>query len=170
MFDPGFTNQAPMVTLVSPTNSAVYTSGESVNIVANATDEYEVISVEFIADDISLWIDDSAPYTATNTFSAGEHTIVARATDSSGAISTETVTVTVEDPIFEEPEIANVTRAGSTTTITLSTPVTRTYTLQTSSNLIDWIDVDSQVPVEGTVTLSHETNSEYLFYRAAVLP
>ena len=171
VFDPGFTNQLPMVNLTAPTNQSVFTAGEPVILAANAADEYEIISVEFFVNDLSVWVDDLATYAATNVFTAGEHVIIAKATDTSGATTvTPPVTITVREAPLEPPQITTFTRSENSSTLSFSTNTTRTYALETSPDLLVWTRGESQTPVEGTVTFTHQSGAEYLFYRVVVLP
>jgi ELWxxDGT repeat protein len=173
MFDPGFTNQVPMISLVSPTNGAIFDAGESFNITATASDEYEVVSVEFFIDDNLVWLDDSPPFSVTNSLSPGTFSIMAKATDSSGAITlTPTVTITIREAPFEPPQIIAMSFSENSFNISFSAdPATsRTHVLEASSDLLSWTQVDSQVPLSNPASFSYQTSSDYLFFRVVVLP
>jgi ELWxxDGT repeat protein len=169
MYDPSFTNHVPMITLGSPTNNSVFNAGEPVIFSATASDDFEVISVEFFVNEISLGIDDSAPYTATNNFTVGDHTIFAKAIDTSGAITvTPAVTITVQESPIQPPQLTHYSRVGNLSTIRFAANTTHSFVLESSSDLMNWSPVDSQPPVDGTVSFTHAADSEYLFYRVSV--
>jgi ELWxxDGT repeat protein len=170
MFDPGFTNQRPMVTLNSPTDGAIFQSTESVLLSATATDEFEVIMVEFYAGEVPIGSVISAPWTISTNLPVGTNVISVFATDTSGAVTgAAPVQVLVVEAPSEPPSISSVSRAGSTTTITLETTSTGEFALEASSDLVTWVDVANGSAVEGVVTLTHESTDDQQFYRIRAL-
>jgi hypothetical protein len=87
----GVSNPAPTVNITTPTNGASFTTGDVVNIGANAADDISVASVEFFVDAVSVGIDNSSPYTATYTSTVGAHNLTAKATDNLGATTTSAI-------------------------------------------------------------------------------
>lgn len=88
----GGANIAPTVSITSPTNGASFLTGATVAIAATAADaDGTVASVEFFVDGVSIGVDVSSPYTANYTGVVGTHTLTAKATDNSGAITTSSV-------------------------------------------------------------------------------
>lgn len=85
----GAPNAAPTVSITSPTNGSSFITGSVVSIAATAADaDGSVASVQFFVDGVSLSTDNTAPYTASYTSTAGTHSLTARATDNSGAQTT----------------------------------------------------------------------------------
>ncbi|KFE64004.1 Ig-like domain-containing protein [Hyalangium minutum] len=89
----------PSITLTSPVAGAVL--GGSVTLSPNATDNIAVAKVEFFLDGTLLGTSSTAPFSYawnTRTAANGNHTLRARATDTSGnATSTADVSVTVDN-------------------------------------------------------------------------
>jgi cellulose 1,4-beta-cellobiosidase len=84
-------NQAPTVSLTSPTAGQSFAAGAAVPLAANASDpDGAVIRVEFLVDGTVVATDTTSPYTASATgLAAGSHTAAARAVDNgSPALST----------------------------------------------------------------------------------
>lgn len=84
-------NPPPTVSITSPANGASFITGTVVSIAANASDNGSVASVEFFVDGVSQGVDNTSPYTANYTATAGNHNLTARATDNLGAQSTSAV-------------------------------------------------------------------------------
>ncbi|GAA5042709.1 hypothetical protein GCM10011506_45470 [Marivirga lumbricoides] len=92
-------NQAPTVSLTSPSPGANFTSGSSVNITATASDsDGSVTKVAFYAGSTLLGEDTTAPYSFSWTAGAGgAYELKATATDNEGKSSSASVNVTVDD-------------------------------------------------------------------------
>jgi hypothetical protein len=80
-------NAPPAVRLQRPTAGSAYAAGATLNVTAEASDaDGSVAKVEFFAGATLLGTDTAAPYeVAWQNVPAGTHTVVARATDNSGA-------------------------------------------------------------------------------------
>ncbi len=94
-------NVAPSVSLTSPVNNALLTSGTSVTLNATASDsDGSITSVEFLNGTTVLGTDNTSPYSYTWTnIPVGTHTLIARATDNAGAVSVSSqISVTVTAP------------------------------------------------------------------------
>jgi hypothetical protein len=94
-------NQAPSVTLTSPTNGAVFQVPATMTLAALAADpDGALIRVEFFAGDISLGRATNAPYeTVWTDAPVGTHALVAKARDNRLAVTVSApVTITVEPP------------------------------------------------------------------------
>lgn len=92
-------NKPPVVSLVSPADGARFTSGTSIVLEAEASDDDgTIVKVEFFRGATRLGEDTSAPYClAWSDAPAGEHTFTAVATDDRGATATSAaITVRVE--------------------------------------------------------------------------
>lgn len=90
-------NAAPTVSITAPSNGSTYIVGNIVTIDATAADaDGSVTGVEFFVNGVSVGIDNTAPYSATWTSTAGTKTLTARATDNAGAQTTSSpVTIVV---------------------------------------------------------------------------
>lgn len=90
--------QAPTVSLTAPSNNASFTTLQTINLTATASDADGSISkVDFYDGTTLLGSDNSSPYSyAWSGMSVGTHTLTAVATDNSGQTTTSaTVTITV---------------------------------------------------------------------------
>ncbi|MBN1600377.1 MAG: hypothetical protein JW915_02155 [Chitinispirillaceae bacterium] len=97
----GPVNESPTVTITAPANNAVLVTTASIVISANASDKDGTISkVEFFDGTGLLGSDNSSPFSFTWTDAGhGAHTVTAKATDNSGAVTISSpVTITVTDP------------------------------------------------------------------------
>ena len=91
-------NQAPTVSLTSPSNGATANAPATITVSANASDaDGSIAKVDFYNGSALLFSDNSAPYTYTWTnVAAGTYSIKAIATDDKGANKTSgTATITV---------------------------------------------------------------------------
>ncbi|HEU4932460.1 MAG TPA: Ig-like domain-containing protein, partial [Pyrinomonadaceae bacterium] len=82
-------NAAPVVSITSPSNNAVFTAPASITIDASASDPDGTISkVEFYQGTTLLNTDTVAPYSfAWNNVTAGTYSLTAKATDNNGAVT-----------------------------------------------------------------------------------
>jgi regulation of enolase protein 1 (concanavalin A-like superfamily) len=91
-------NQAPTVSLSSPTSGAQFTAPATINLAANASDpENQLARVEFRSGTTVLATVTAAPFTwSWNNVAAGTYSLTAKAYDTAGAVATSAaVTVTV---------------------------------------------------------------------------
>ena len=74
--------------------------------------------------------------------------------------------------IPELAKIESITRQPAQTTLTIRGTPGAPYTIQTSPNLTDWLDVNivTASPADGTATLVHSTTDTRRFYRAMSKP
>lgn len=97
-FVAGPANAAPTVSLTAPTNNSTYTTLQTVELAANASDANGTVSkVEFFYGTTKLGEDVTSPYTFIWTSpTAGKHSLTAVATDNGGASTTSSpITITV---------------------------------------------------------------------------
>ncbi|OYV05334.1 MAG: hypothetical protein CFE26_12135 [Verrucomicrobiales bacterium VVV1] len=86
-------NPLPVVQILSPADGTVYSPSATVNVSVNATDTVigggpgTVTQVELLDNGIVVATDTTSPYAFTLTPALGAHALVARATDSEGAIA-----------------------------------------------------------------------------------
>ncbi|MBP2833012.1 T9SS type A sorting domain-containing protein [Aquimarina sp. U1-2] len=92
-------NQAPVVSIASPSNNASFTTGQNVAITANANDvDGSISKVVFYIDGTAISEDTSAPYSANWTSTVGSHSITTTATDNDSASTTSAaITITVQN-------------------------------------------------------------------------
>ncbi|NJM94348.1 MAG: carbohydrate-binding protein, partial [Cytophagales bacterium] len=99
--DPQPGNLPPSVSISSPSNNAIFTSGSNVTISATASDsDGSVSKVEFYQGSTKLGEDTSSPYSYTwSGVPAGSYSLTARSIDNQGAIGTSSeVAITVSSP------------------------------------------------------------------------
>jgi hypothetical protein len=92
-------NVSPSVNITSPSNNSSFTAPASITITANASDpDGSISNVQFYNGTTLLGSDNSAPYSFTwNNVSAGSYTLIARATDNNGAVSSSaSVNITIQ--------------------------------------------------------------------------
>jgi hypothetical protein len=95
---PASGNQAPTVSITSPSSSTSVTAGSNITLSADAADANgSVTKVEFFQGSTSLGVDDTAPYSIVwSNLSAGSYTLKVVATDNANAsTSSSTVSITV---------------------------------------------------------------------------
>lgn len=93
---PGGSNEAPVVSILEPTDGATFTADQTVTLEAAATDaDGDIASLSWSS---SLNGSLGTGPTLAVTLSVGSHTITARATDSQGETTSASVSVTIEEP------------------------------------------------------------------------
>ena len=107
-------NAAPVISLTTPDEGAVFDRGKPITISAAASDkDGKIERVEFFTGDTKIGEDTSNPYTLTwNDASEGQHLITAKATDDNGeSITSQPVKITVNSAIATEetPVSLNIT-------------------------------------------------------------
>ncbi|GAA4274817.1 Ig-like domain-containing protein [Aquimarina gracilis] len=91
----GTGNQAPSVSITSPSNNTTFTEGETISISANASDsDGNVTKVEFYQGNTKLGEDTVSPYQYNwSNVSVGNYNISAVATDNLGATTTSAIVI-----------------------------------------------------------------------------
>jgi beta-glucanase (GH16 family) len=155
------TGIAPMVSIASPANGAVYAPNENVTLIATASDaDGTVVKVEFYEDGVWLGEDLTAPYTYTrNNIPEGTYVFTAKATDNEGlsAVSAP-VTVHVEPTVtpgnlivnggFEEDTTGwtlNLLGAGSALVSSTESPLSGNYSAKFVTNWQGGSGVKSEI-------------------------
>ncbi|MGF1723792.1 chitinase C-terminal domain-containing protein [Photobacterium nomapromontoriensis] len=133
-------NEAPTVTISSPTGSDKITTGDVVTITANANDtDGIVVKVEFYAGSTLIATLDKAPYAANWVATKGNHTLKAVVTDDQGATAETSVNISVNDGVIgNEPPTVDL--ALSVTTVNLGDIVTFTSNAADTDGTIDNVD------------------------------
>lgn len=92
-------NSLPVVTITSPNDASHFLLGNPIHIAANASDNSVLAFVDFFADNVSIGIDDTAPYEINWPGTTGVHTITAKATDDVCAtVTSSPIHISVIDP------------------------------------------------------------------------
>jgi hypothetical protein len=114
-------NQGPTVSLTQPATGTNYTAGANVPLAATAADgDGSIARVEFYAGDTLIGSDESSPFTTTwNNAPAGNHVLVARAYDNTGAFTNSapidvTVSPNAGPSVVATPVAVSVPEGGST--------------------------------------------------------
>ncbi|MFY0607110.1 MAG: family 16 glycosylhydrolase [Cyclobacteriaceae bacterium] len=88
-------NQAPSVSFTNPSDGATLTTGSNVTLSANSSDaDGSVVQVEFFANDNSIGVDSSAPFSVDWTVVDGSTNLSVLATDDEGATGSSQINVT----------------------------------------------------------------------------
>ena len=97
------TNIPPSINLTNPVDGSEFVVGDSVSLLANASDsDGSVVSVSFYVDDALLVTDSSAPYSASWSAELGSHKIRASALDDKGATTNSIESnITVDDGVSQ---------------------------------------------------------------------
>ena len=114
-------NQAPQVSLTSPSASSTFTAPATIALGATALDpDGSIVSVEFFAGTTRLFTRTAAPYSGSwSNVAAGTYQLSAVATDSQGtATRSASISVTVRQPIPTAP--ANFVAASSDSLVQLN--------------------------------------------------
>lgn len=120
----------PHVFFAKPTNGA--TVAEDFEIEVGAGSEFGVSQVEFFIDNVSIGVDEAAPYQTTynaKSLSNGAHTITAEARDAHGRTTKASITVTVTKEATPPGNVSGVTIIPGKGQVTL------TWTNPTDSDL-----------------------------------
>ena len=171
LFDPAFTNRPPSITLTAPQAGAEQSESDPVVFTAAAADEFAAVQVEFFAGEVLLGSVTGAPHSFSTNLPPGTYEIWAQAIDSSGATTASSAaTLTVNPEPILPAEITIISRDGETNTTAVSARATtdRLHSLEVSTDLITWAEVDSALPVAGTVTFTHECSEIQQFYRVVI--
>ena len=135
-------NQAPAITITSPSDGSGFISGSEVTITAQAQDsDGQIERVEFFVDGESIAVVNNAPFTVTWPASvAGFHNITAAAYDDDGAITTSAaVVVTVVEPLNTPPTIT-ITHPASGTLVIAGARLTVTALADDEDGTIDRVE------------------------------
>ncbi len=152
-------NPPPVVTLTAPANNAVFSSGATVTISANATDANGTVSkVEFFNGAVKLGEDLVSPYSFIwSTIPNGSYAITAKATDNQGAVSTSTV-VTINVTNGNNPPVVNLTSPASGATFSAGSSITITANASDNNGAINKVEF-----FNGSTKLGEDPTGPYSF-------
>ncbi|WP_405145154.1 cellulose binding domain-containing protein [Sphaerisporangium sp. NBC_01403] len=168
-------NQAPTVSLTSPTAGQTFTAPATVNLAATAADSDGTVSkVDFYNGTTLLGTDTTAPYTYSWTgVAAGSYSLTAKATDNLGATTTSspvgiTVSGTTASTIVVSPTTLVVPRGGTATyAVSLSKAPTANVTVATTKATGGSADLSVQSGASLTFTPSNWNTAQNVTIAAA---
>ncbi|WP_237063961.1 chitinase C-terminal domain-containing protein [Microbulbifer zhoushanensis] len=103
----GTIDPLPVGSITSPTTGSVFSENDSVIISVDASDDQQVVVVEFYVDGSLVASDTSAPYSTTWSAVAGSPVLSARIEDNAGqGILTDDVVITVESGDPQPPSVS----------------------------------------------------------------
>jgi hypothetical protein len=149
-------NDAPSITITSPSDGATYEAPASITINATASDtDGSVTQVQFYQGSTSLGVDTSSPYSVTwNNVAASSYALTAVATDNVGASTTSsTVNITVGD---NTPPTVSITSPASGATFDPPASITINATASDADGNITQVQF-----YQGSVSLGIDTSSPY---------
>jgi hypothetical protein len=166
-------NTPPSVTITNPVAGATFTAPATFLFRASASDPGgSVASVQFFVDGTSIGTDTTAnPYSATaSSLFAGDHTLSAVATDNLGLKATNSISISVTNPVISlsAPKILN-----GEFQFTISGLVAgKTNLIQSSANLTAWTAVRTNLAAASTATFTNTQTaaSTPKFFRVIQLP
>ena len=153
-------NQAPVVTIITPTNNAIYTAPASVTITANANDTDGSISkVEFYTGTTLLTTDATTPYSYTwANVGTGTYTITAKAYDNVNAVTTSTaIIVQVNAPANQLPTVS-ITAPTNNAVYTAPASITITANANDADGSISKVEI-----YNGTTLLNSNNTAPYSY-------
>ncbi|ABU73838.1 chitinase C-terminal domain-containing protein [Vibrio campbellii] len=146
-------NEVPTVSLTSPSASASITTGDVVNLAADAADTDGTVSkVEFFVDGALVRTSTAAPFTASWTATEGVHEFSTKAYDDKNAASTVsavTLTVAAGQPGNEAPTVG---AALSATSVELGGTVTVSATAADADGTVAKVEFFAAGALIGTAT------------------
>jgi Bacterial Ig domain len=164
------TPPTPTVSLTNPASGAVFAAPANVSLGANATvSSGTVTNVQFFTNGVSLRSILTAPFSLTaNNLAAGAYALTAVATAAGISATSAVVNVSVVNPVV-------VSLSGTMADkgqFSFSYPANPglAYVVQSSSNLVDWVSLMTNVAPGSPVLFTNALNSAASFYRVGRLP
>ena len=161
----------PSVSISNPASGAVFAAPANVNIAADATvSSGTVTNVQFFTNGISLGSVQTAPFSLTaNNLAAGAYALKAVATAAGISSTSAVVNVSVVNPVAVSLSGAAV-NSGQFSFNYAADPGLA-YVVQSSSNLVDWVSLVTNVASGSPVPFSDSFDSNPIkFYRVGRLP
>jgi gliding motility-associated-like protein len=152
-------NTPPTISLTGPGNNALFATGTTVTITANASDAGGTVSkVEFFSGTTKLGEDLSSPYSfAWNNVPAGNHTITAKATDDKNAVATS-ASIAIVVSTSNNPPTVSITGPANNATFNSGAPITITANASDANGSIAKVDF-----YNGTAKIAEDLSSPYSF-------
>jgi hypothetical protein len=163
-------NQPPLVNITGPTNNAALVACLWFSVTAKASDPDGFVGkVEFFLDGNKLGEDTTSPYRLDwKIHAVGAYTLVAAATDLSGALAVSApVAITVMPPPLHYL-IADGLSTNRQFGLCFSGVTGKSYVVRASTNLEDWMDLGTFVNTNGILEFRdvNAANFPRRFYRA----
>jgi plastocyanin len=160
-------NQPPIVSLTSPTNGAGFLAPAGFTLSAGAGDpDGSVTNVEFFSGAVSLGQVASPPYNfPLGGLAAGNYTFAAVASDNLG-VKTPSATVSVS--VFTNASFVASGWVNGQFQFTIHAVPGQLYSADSSSNLVNWVPVNSQIAPASNFDMIDplaSTNDPAKFYR-----
>lgn len=170
LFPPSSTSSNPTIALASPLNGDVFRQPAVLDIVAIAADSDGTIArVEYFADGSRLGETLATPHRWHWTNApVGVHSLYVSATDSQGLItSSASSNITIEPLELTLPARAIVDGRFH---FAFAATTGQRYRIESSTNLVDWVLVETQTAENGGVEFSEPVGSAVQFYRSVPQP
>jgi hypothetical protein len=160
----------PTVTLTNPVSGAVFAAPASINLKASASvSGGTVTNVEYFAGTTSLGHATTSPFAVTgNLPNPGSYALKAVATASGLSATSSVVNITVVSPT--PVTLTPPTFVGGQFSFSYSADPGLRYVVQSSSNLVDWVSVVTNVAAGTSVPFSTGLATDPAFYRVGQLP
>lgn len=168
-------NQPPIVSIINPTNNAMFTAPASFTFSANASDpDADGLSdVQFyvgtnLVDDVF-----SSPFeTDVTNLPAGAYNLSVIATDNVGATASASITILVQNSA--QISLGTMaTKAGTFQFSATGLTVGKTNILQSSTSLaspVNWVPIATNVAASSSITFTNPVSSGRLFFRLVQEP
>jgi subtilisin-like proprotein convertase family protein len=153
-------NPPPLARIASPQNGAIFSPGADIHVEVDASDLTEtgspggIARVELLLNNDVVATDQSAPWQFKIAPPPGDHTLVARATDTEGAVGSSasaSITVANQPPVITAASLNAASQAYADEGLAVSAvtasdpenaPVSYHYQWQASTDGVSFIDVD----------------------------
>lgn len=156
--DGGIGNEAPTVSLSSPSASDIITEGDTVSITANAADaDGAVVRVDFYTNGTLIGSDSSTPFASSWMAVPGQHSVTAKAVDDKGAETTSSAVIITVDAAQGGNELPTVDLTLSTNSVNIGATVTLSSVAADSDGTIDKVDFFANGALIGTAATSPYT-------------
>ena len=161
----------PTVSITNPASGSVFAAPANVSLAADATvSGGTVTNVEFFANGVSQGAVAVAPFTLTSSaFTAGAYALTAVATASGISATSSVVNVSVVNPVVVSLSGGTVDNGQFSFRYTADAGLD--YVIQSSSNLLDWVSLATNIASANPASFTNEINSAGAsFYRVGLLP
>jgi len=161
----------PSVTITNPVGGTVFAAPANLKLGASATvSGGSVTNVQFFANGASQGAVAVAPFTLTSSaLAAGSYGLMAVATASGTSVTSAVVNVSVVNPVVVNLSEATVNNGEFSFGYTADAGLS--YVVQSSSNLLNWVSLVTNVAPGTPVQFTNAVNSDGTgFYRVGRLP
>jgi len=161
----------PTISITNPAAGAVFAAPANVNIAASATvSSGTVTNVQFFTNGVALGSVLAAPFSLTaNNLAVGAYALKAVATAAGISATSTVVNVSVVSPVTVN--LSGVTLNSGQFSFSYAANAGLTYVVQSSSNLMDWVSLVTNVASGNPVLFTNALNSTGAqFYRVGRLP